>query len=75
MIVLTAVPTSVNVGTSGGNITLVLPPGSVEYDVNAHTDGGNVSDTLLRNSASDYKITANTGGGDITLRQGTPTQQ
>ena len=72
-IVFTSVPTSVDVGTSGGNITLVLPPGAVEYDVNAHTDGGNVSDGLAHNSPSNYKITANTGGGDITLRQGSST--
>ena len=74
-IVFTAVPTKVDVGTSGGNVTLVLPPVAVEYDVNAHTDGGNVADTLLRNSSSDYKITASTGGGNITLREGSSIQQ
>jgi hypothetical protein len=74
-IVFTSVPASVDVGTSGGNITLVLPSGSTQYDVNAHTDGGIVSDGLVPNSASGHRITATTGGGDIILRQEPVTQQ
>jgi hypothetical protein len=74
-IVFSSVPGSVDVNTSGGNITLVLPPGSAQYDVNAHTDGGTVSDGLVHNSASGHRITATTGGGDIILRQETVTQQ
>lgn len=74
-IVFTSVPSNVDVSTSGGNITLVLPPASAQYNVNAHTNGGTVSDTLQHSAAqSSPKITATTGGGDITLRQAPATQ-
>jgi len=69
-IVFSSVPVNVHVSTAGGNITLVLPPGSQEYNVKTHASGGNVSDALARNSASANTITATTVGGDITLRQG-----
>jgi hypothetical protein len=64
-----SVPSGVQVETSGGNITLVLPPGDAAYLVDAHTDGGEVSDTLQRNPASHNVITATSGGGNITIRQ------
>lgn len=66
----TRVPRNVDVSTSGGNITLVLPPGGTEYNVTAHTDGGNVSDaTIPKNTASGNVITATSGGGNITISQ------
>lgn len=67
-IVFTSVPRNVNVNTSGGNITLVLPA-AAQYSVYTHTDGGNVSDGLSKNSDSPNKISATSGGGDITLSQ------
>ena len=74
-IVFTRVPRDVHVDTSGGNITLVLPPGTEQYNVNAHTDGGTVSDGLSQSSNSPHKISATSGGGDITLRQQPRPQQ
>jgi hypothetical protein len=63
------VPSGVQVDTSGGNITLVLPPGDAAYLVDARTDGGEVSDTLRQDPASRNVITAKSGGGNITIRQ------
>ena len=74
-IVFTSVPRNVRVDTSGGNITLVLPPGTAQYNVNAHTDGGHVSDGLSQDSSAPNTITATSGGGDITLRQEPRVQQ
>jgi hypothetical protein len=68
-ITFTSVPRDVRVDTSGGNITLVLPPGSTAYHVTAQTQGGNVTDDLPQNSSSPDEITATSGGGDISIRQ------
>lgn len=71
-IVFASVPRSVHVDTSGGNITLVLPKAATQYYVKAHTDGGNVSDSdpiFQGGSNAPNKITATSGGGDITIRQ------
>jgi DUF4097 and DUF4098 domain-containing protein YvlB len=65
----TRVPIDVQVRTSGGNITLDLPPGTTAYHVTATTGGGHVTDSLPRNSASSHTITATSGGGNITLAQ------
>jgi hypothetical protein len=65
----TGVPDNVVVDTSGGNITLVLPPGDTAYNVIPRTSGGEVRDGLRLDSASKHVITATTGGGNITIRQ------
>jgi hypothetical protein len=63
-----SVPRDVQVDTSGGNITLVLPPGLTAYHVTPHTDGGNVvTNSLPQNSLSKNVITATSGGGNITI--------
>jgi hypothetical protein len=63
---LTAVPENLSVNTGGGDITIIVPPG-VSYDVTTHTDGGSISKSVPVNSLSPYKITATTGGGNITI--------
>ena len=71
-IVFASVPSNVLVDTSGGNITLVFPKAATQYYVQAHTNGGHVSDgdpIFQGGSDAPNKITATTGGGDITLRQ------
>ncbi len=63
-----AVPGNVEVNTSGGDITLVLPPGGTQYRITAHTDGGSVSDSSVpENTSSKHVITVTTGGGNITI--------
>jgi hypothetical protein len=68
-IVFTRIPQDVQVDTGGGNITLVLPRGQTQYRVTAATGGGTVRDSLPLNSASAHKITASSGGGNITIRE------
>jgi Putative adhesin len=68
-IVLTVVPRDVTVSTDGGNVTIVVPPGSTRYNVSASTDGGNVTDTIPHSASSLDEITATSGGGDITIEQ------
>ncbi|MGH3253613.1 MAG: DUF4097 family beta strand repeat-containing protein [Trebonia sp.] len=69
-VVFTSVPSDVQLSTSGGNITLVLPPGDTPYHVTTHTAGGNVSDgSVPTSSSSTHVITATSGGGDITISQ------
>jgi Putative adhesin len=67
-IIFSRVPDDVRVATTGGNITLVLPPGAARYDVAAHTAGGTVSDEIAGSSSAANVITATSGGGDITVR-------
>jgi hypothetical protein len=67
-LVFASVPASVRVNTSGGDITLVLPPGQAKYRVYAHTDSGSSSDGLAQSSSSANSITATSGGGTIILR-------
>jgi hypothetical protein len=65
-----SVPRSVDVTTAGGNITLVLPAGDTRYSVSTSTAGGNVNDSLpATQGPSANKITAKSGGGNITITQ------
>jgi hypothetical protein len=68
-IAFTQVPRDVRVATGGGNVTIVVPPGTAQYHVSASTGGGNVSDTVPLSTSSPNGITATSGGGDITIRQ------
>ncbi len=65
------VPRDVHVSTSGGDITLVLPPGPASYRVTAHSDSGEaaVSVAIHQDSLSPNVIDVSTGGGHITIRQ------
>jgi hypothetical protein len=65
----TRVPQDVQVNTTGGNVTLVLPRSAAQYRVTAHTSGGDVRDSLPLNPASAHKITASSGGGNIIIRE------
>jgi hypothetical protein len=62
-----SVPDDVQVDTSGGNITLVLPPGPATYHITTHTNGGDVN-SLPDDANSHRLITATSGGGNITIR-------
>ncbi len=66
----TQAPTNLQITSSDGNITLVLPPGA-KYDIaTPNSNGGNVNyPSSLYSSTSPYKINLNGGGGDITVSQ------
>ena len=63
----TKVPDRVRVDNGSGNVTLVLPPGSTQYQVNAVTDSGGRIVTVPINSASPHVITVSDGSGDISI--------
>jgi Putative adhesin len=67
-LVFTQPPTNLHITSDDGNINLVLPPGA-KYDIaTPNTDSGNVNyPSSLFSSASPYKITLNSGGGDISI--------
>jgi hypothetical protein len=70
-IVFTRVPQNVQVSADGGNVTIVVPAGPTAYDVTANPEGGNISDALPQATSSSHVITVSSGGGDITIEQGT----
>jgi hypothetical protein len=64
---LTRPPRDLTVSTDGGNVTIVVPAG-VAYDVvQEYTAGGSASKSVELSSTSPYKISATSGGGDITI--------
>jgi DUF4097 and DUF4098 domain-containing protein YvlB len=66
---LTRVPHDLTVNTDGGNITIVVPPAPGGYYVTKTTDGGNLDGNLQSTPDATDKITAHSGGGDITIDQ------
>ena len=69
---LTQVPQNLQITAEGGNVTVLLPPGSTTYDISTpDTAGGNVSyPSSLFSSKSHHTITIDSGGGDISVSQG-----
>jgi len=68
----TQAPTNLQVTAEGGNVTIILPPGSAKYDIlTPGTDGGNTSypDSLVSSSSRNV-ISVNSGGGNINIAQG-----
>ncbi|MFG2529167.1 hypothetical protein [Streptomyces sp. NPDC048516] len=60
-----AAPESVEVNSSGGNVTLRMPAGA--YAVNASTDGGSQKVGVKTDPGSDHKITARSDGGGVSV--------
>jgi hypothetical protein len=63
----TAPPSNLTIETSGGNVHVVVPRDNAGYDVSPTLDGGNLNDAVKISSQSPSKITADSGGGDITI--------
>ena len=59
-------PTRVKVSNSSGNVNVVLPRG-VRYQVNATTDSGNRTVSVLQTSAPDHVITVTDGSGNVSV--------
>jgi Putative adhesin len=68
---LTQAPQNLQITAEGGNVTVILPPGDTRYDISTpDMQGGNSSiPSSLIDSASSYKITIDSGGGDVTISQ------
>jgi hypothetical protein len=68
-IVFTTVPRDVQVHSAGGEVTIVVPPGSTYYHVTTTPNGGTPSVNVPTNASSPNQITVTSGGGSITIQQ------
>ena len=69
-LVFTQVPDDVTIGSSGGDITIVLPHGGTAYAITAHTAGGDYSAPgVPTNDASGNKIKIDSGGGNVSIAE------
>jgi hypothetical protein len=62
----TKAPTHVSVHGSSGNVNVVLPRG-VRYQVNATTNSGNRTVSVLQTTAPDHVITVTDGSGNVSV--------
>jgi hypothetical protein len=64
-------PADLHITADGGNVNVILPPGSTKYDISTPgLDGGNYNNpSALVSSASHDIITVNSGGGNVTITQ------
>jgi hypothetical protein len=64
-------PADLTITANGGNVTVILPPGTTKYAISTpDTQGGNVNfPSALASPASSHAITIDSGGGDITISQ------
>jgi putative adhesin len=65
----TRAPANIFVDSSGGNVNIVLPPGTTQYAISAETDGGDYRHTVTNNQAAADKINVNSGGGDVSITE------
>jgi hypothetical protein len=68
-LVFTAVPDYVKVGSSGGDITIVVPRGSASYHIKSTLSGGAYSASVPTNNASRHTIQVDSGGGNISIAE------
>jgi Putative adhesin len=68
----TQVPRNLTITAEGGNVNVILPPGSTKYDISTpDLSGGNTSiPSSLVDQNSPQTITIDSGGGDVTVSQG-----
>jgi Toastrack DUF4097 len=67
----TRAPTYLNITSSGGDITVVLPhSATTQYDVKYQTEGGDYSNPVPANAAATaHKITVDSGGGNVSISE------
>jgi Putative adhesin len=63
----TRVPANIDIGSSGGDITIVLPRGATEYAISYSTAGGDYGASVPTNKFAAHKITVRSGGGDVSI--------
>jgi hypothetical protein len=63
-------PASLNVTSSGGDITIVLPRDATQYAITVVTDGGDYRHSFVKNNqAAADKINVNSSGGDVNITE------
>jgi len=65
----TRVPVNLNIISSGGNISIVLPHGSTQYAITSTPGGGSYSASVPTNAASGNTIKVDSGGGNISIAE------
>ena len=65
----TEVPANINIVSSGGDITIVLPHGPTEYAIKKTTSGGDFGASVPQNSLAAHKITLDSGGGNVSITE------
>ena len=68
-LVFTEVPDYVKVGSSGGDITIVVPRGNTSYDIKSTASGGDYHASVPVNNASPHTIQVDSGGGNISIAE------
>ena len=69
-LVFTKVPDYVKIGSSGGDITIVVPRGSASYAIKSNASGGDYGAAgVPTNDASRHLIQVDSGGGNISLAE------
>jgi hypothetical protein len=68
-LVFTAVPDYVKVGSSGGDIAIVVPHGNTSYAIKSTSSGGDYGATVPTNDASRHTIQVDSGGGNISIAE------
>jgi DUF4097 and DUF4098 domain-containing protein YvlB len=69
-LVFTKVPDYVKIDSSGGDISIVLPPGTASYHITSHASGGDYSAPgVPTNDASRHLIQVSSGGGNISIAE------
>jgi hypothetical protein len=68
-LVFTRVPANLKIISDGGDINIVLPPGSTGYAINYVTDGGDYSAPGVPVSKSGHPIDVESGGGNISIAE------
>jgi hypothetical protein len=65
----TTVPANVDITSSGGDITIVLPHGTAGYALKETLSGGGSRVSVPRNDRSAHKITVDSGGGNVSITE------
>jgi hypothetical protein len=68
-LVFTAVPDYVKVGSSGGDITIVVPRGNTSYHIKSNPSGGDNSASVPTSTTSSHTIQVDSGGGNINITE------
>ena len=68
-LVFTTVPDYLKIGSSGGDITIVVPRGTTSYAIKSNASGGDYHALVPTNDASRHTIQVDSGGGNINITE------
>lgn len=67
----TRAPEDLTIGSSGGDITVILPRGSTRYSISYNASGGDYSATVPTGRQAGHAIRVDSGGGNIRIAEAT----